>query len=110
MRWCAIASMVMGGFLGLTSCGSEAVPQGRLERRPLGQPWAGHVGPAFTILIRWLRKVANLVTLRFVPAFYHHKYNRLTTRGTVVAREHLLGAEEEPGFKVPVTQRSCKAN
>lgn len=31
------------------------------------------------------------------------------SRGTVVAREHLLGAEEEPHFKGPVTQRSCKA-
>lgn len=208
--------MVMGGFLGLTSCGSEIVPQGHLERRPLGQPWApwaGKVGPVvahlnitggqpivfvvvecrhepqcheigyFTrpaykdgertlnegprvnhpepiernggsraldlpgvsymcdgktsvaVLDGLLRQPQDTVTdsaggtsvafrkapiaVRFHPegvlvygTLLAHA-NTITVRsdrGTVVAREHLWGAEEEPGFKVPVKQRSCRAN
>lgn len=47
--WCAVASTMIAGFLGLASCGYGVVPQGHLERHLRGQPWApwaGRVGPA----------------------------------------------------------------
>lgn len=48
MRFCAVAAVV-GGFLGLTSCGGAiASRRGHLERRPASRPWApwsGRVGP-----------------------------------------------------------------
>jgi hypothetical protein len=214
--WCAIASMAMVGFFGLTGCGSEAVLLGHLERRLPGQPWApwaGRVGPivahldvtggqpivfvvvecrdepqchevgyftqpaykdgertlnegprvnhpepierngdsrvldspgvsymcdggtSVAVLDGLLRQSQDAVTdssdgtsVIFkkvpIPVRFHPegilvygallaRANTLTVRssyGTVVAREHLLGAGEEPGFTSPVTRRSCKAS